>query len=99
MLLNNLLYLSDKYNLLYYTDKYNSEEPGSGLSVHREISIISRRSGKFKIGGKLCGWVGFGDGLGRVGVDSLEIEGAGCACARAFHDVEINHGGFDAGVS
>ena len=99
MLLNNLLYLSGKYNLLYNTDKYNLEERGSGLSGHRKISIISRRSGKFKIDGKLCGWVGFGGGLGQVGVDSLEIEGAGCACARAFHDVEINHGGFDAGVS
>ena len=34
--------------------------------------------------------------LGRAG--SVEIERAGCTCAGAFHDVEINHGGFDAGV-
>ena len=30
---------------------------------------------------------------------SVEIEGAGRACAGTFHDVEINDGGFDAGVA
>ena len=34
---------------------------------------------------------------GRAG--SVEIKRAGRACARAFHDMEINHGGFDAGVA
>ena len=34
---------------------------------------------------------------GRAG--SVGIKRAGCACARAFHDMEINHGGFDAGMS
>ena len=31
--------------------------------------------------------------------DSVEIKWAGGTCARAFHDVEINHGGFNAGMS
>ena len=33
---------------------------------------------------------------GRAG--SVEIERSGCACAGAFHEMEIKHGGFDAGV-
>jgi hypothetical protein len=34
VLLNNTLYLSDKYSVLYNIDIYNLEERGSGLSVH-----------------------------------------------------------------
>jgi hypothetical protein len=62
------------------------------------ISITSRRSGKFKNFGRLVGLVGFLRFLEQGRVDSVEIERAGCASAGAFHDVEINHGGFDAGV-
>ena len=40
-----------------------------------------------------------GSCLELVRADSVEIEWAGCACAGTFHDVEINHGGLDAGVS
>lgn len=31
--------------------------------------------------------------------DSVEIKWAGGTCAWAFHDVEINHSGFNAGMS
>lgn len=62
-------------------------------------SIISRRSGKFKFAGKLLGWLEFGSCLELVRVDSFEVERAGCACSGTFHDVEVNHGGFDAGMS
>ena len=37
-------------------------------------------------------------GIG-FGIRSIEIEGARCSGAGAFHDMEINHGCFDAGMS
>lgn len=36
--------------------------------------------------------------FGMVSATSGQIQGAGSASTRAFHDMEINHGGFDAGV-
>ena len=51
-----------------------------------------------KFAGEFLGWVELGSCLELVRADSVEIERAGCACAGTFHDVEINHGGFHAGV-
>ncbi len=40
----------------------------------------------------------FGGCAGNGVAVSVEIKWAGCACAGASDDVEINHGGYDAGV-
>jgi hypothetical protein len=37
--------------------------------------------------------------VGNFGADSVEIERTWRTCARALHDMEIDHGGFDVGVS
>ena len=60
------------------------------------ISIIPRRTRKRNVVGKdgrskIRGW--------EVNRDSVEIERAWCARSGTFHDVEVDHRGFDAGVS
>ena len=34
-----------------------------------------------------------------MGRGSIEIEWAGCACSGAFHEVEVDHGGGDVGMT
>ena len=34
-----------------------------------------------------------------MGRGSIEIEWAGCTCSGAFHDVQIDHGGGDVGMT
>jgi hypothetical protein len=86
VLLNDRLYLLSKGNRLYKPSKCNLDGYFSGRTVHRRLFRPPRRNcqaGNAELRENGC-----------VG-DSREVEGAGAASSRAFHDMEIDHGGLD----
>ncbi len=96
MLLNSTLYLSCKCSTLYKSCFYSVEGRGSGLSVHRADFYHPEEDSQAKSGwgsgrSEFRGWAANGS--------SVEIERTGRTCAGSFHDVEINHGGGDVGVT
>ena len=69
--------------------KYNSEGYFSANSVHE--AFLERHGGIAKQKN--------GDWVGRDFFGSVEIERAGPACARPFHDMQVDHGGGDIGMT
>ena len=76
--------------------------PGTALLPERPFigASLATGGGPWRVNCVIFGWfLSFPGRGGRLTGLRVEVQGAGGACSRTFHDVAVNHGGSHAGVA